>query len=157
MAHYALVDEPRPGPLAGYAVRPFWILIGLMLGGAWLAFPWFVFNAHAVGSPSKNREIGLAVAYFGVATFAAMVAVLLGEAGLPAWVVRYLLLGVVVIKAGAALGVATLQSRTVDLFEDVGGVVGHPIAVLAGGWLLRGLILPRPTDAVRQVLLAVLQ
>ncbi len=157
MAQYALVDEPSPGPLAEFAVRPFWILVGLMLAGAWLAFPWFVFNAHAVGSPSKNREIGLAVAYFGVATFAAMCAVLLGEAGLPTSVVRYLLLMVVAIKAAAALGVATLQSRSIDLFEDVGGTVGHPVAILAGGWLLKGLILPEPTDSVRQVVLAVLQ
>ena len=157
MAKYALVDEPSPGPWAAFAVRPFWILIGLMLAGAWFAFPWFVFNAHAVGSPTKNREMGLSIAYFGFASLTATAVVLLTQAGLPAAVAGYLMLLVVALKAGAALGVVTLQSRTIDLFEDVGGSVGNPAVALAAGWLLRGLILPAPTDPVRQVVWAVFQ
>ena len=61
---YHLADEPRPGGLAHLAVQPFWPLLAMMLAGSWLALPWFVVNALAVGSPTRGKEIGLAVLAF---------------------------------------------------------------------------------------------
>ena len=54
-ARYQIVDEPTRSRLASFAVRPLWPLLGLMLGGAWLAWPWFAFNAFALGMRGRGR------------------------------------------------------------------------------------------------------
>ena len=58
---YRILDEPRPGGLAHLAVNPLWPLLAVMLGGVWLSWPWFVVNGFAVGSPTRFRELGLAI------------------------------------------------------------------------------------------------
>ena len=71
-ALYRIEDEPRPGALAHLVVSPMPILLAAMLGGPWLAWPWFVLNGIALGSPTLRRE--LAVVAVGVAGAAAITA-----------------------------------------------------------------------------------
>ena len=53
---YAIADEPEASRLAHLTVRPSMPLLALMLGGAWIAWPWFALNAYAMGSPTRRRE-----------------------------------------------------------------------------------------------------
>ena len=156
MADYTIVDEPTPGSWSAYAVRPVWILIGLMLAGAWFAFPWFIFNAHALGTPTKARETGVAVGYFGVAVTLAAAVGLAMAYGLSPAAARYLLLSVLVIKLTMAVFIVVLQSRTFAVFESLGGELQNPLVILVAGVLARAAILPEPTSIVRLVILAVL-
>ncbi len=153
---YALIDEPTPGPLREYVVRPFWVFLALLVGGAWLAFPWFVFNAHAMGSPTKSREIGVAAGYFVLATLFAGLIVVGSAIGVPPAVVRYALLGVVVIKLTMAFWVVTLQSRTFALYAEFGSVYPHPALIIVIAWSLRGLFHLEASNGVLQVIWAVL-
>ena len=57
---YTLADEPQPSGLQHLVVNPLWPLFGFMFGGAWLAFPWYVFNGFAMGSPTRKREAAVA-------------------------------------------------------------------------------------------------
>jgi len=41
---YRIADEPRPGALSQLAVNPLWPLLAVMLGGTWIAWPWFALN-----------------------------------------------------------------------------------------------------------------
>lgn len=64
MASYQIMDEPTASGLSRYAVNPLWVLLGSMLGGAWLAWLWFAFNAAAVGSATRVKEWALCVLGF---------------------------------------------------------------------------------------------
>lgn len=134
---YRILDEPRPGALAHLAVRPFWPLLGLMLGGFWLALPWFVLNGFAVGSPTRGRE--LAVSLGGLAGAAALTAAVL-RLDRTAWIdsrleVQLALLVVLVWKIAVAYHLCVLQSRSFELYEHFGGSVRNGIfVVLAALW-----------------------
>ena len=68
---YRIMDEPSPSSVARWAVKPFWPLLATMMAGTWLGAPWFVFNGFALGSPTRRREIVLAlVALLGSAALA---------------------------------------------------------------------------------------
>jgi hypothetical protein len=54
---YTLVDARRPSTVSHLAVNPYFPLLALMLGGAWIGWPWFAFNAVALGSYTRAREI----------------------------------------------------------------------------------------------------
>lgn len=140
---YRIPDEPRPGALARFAVNPFWPLFGIMLAGAWLAWPWFVFNAWAVGSPTRLRETALAVvgllgaAALGFGLLAAQGAGLLDNRAL-----QYALLAMPVFKIGVCYLLYVWQTRTFELYEYYGGRVinGLPILIL-GIWFGRKAVL----------------
>lgn len=57
MADYQIIDERAESRLAGLVVNPLWIVLGTMLGGVWLGWPWFVVNSLAVGSMHRTREL----------------------------------------------------------------------------------------------------
>ena len=78
-ATYRIADEPTPGRLAGLVVNPFWPLLGAMLGGFWLALPWFALNAAALGSATRRREWAYLAG--GMAVSAALGGALLYAAG----------------------------------------------------------------------------
>jgi tetratricopeptide (TPR) repeat protein len=69
---YRIIDEPSPSSLARVAVKPFWPLLASMLGGTWLAVPWFILNGFALGSPTRRREALLAALAVGGALALAM-------------------------------------------------------------------------------------
>ena len=48
---YQIADQPIDSSLRDHVVRPGAPLLAVMLCGTWLAWPWFAFNAIAMGSP----------------------------------------------------------------------------------------------------------
>ena len=47
----------------GYKVVQIRVL-AIMFGGAWLSWPWFVFNGFVVGSPTRKKELALVLVGF---------------------------------------------------------------------------------------------
>ena len=144
MTSYQIADEPAPGNLARFAVNPVFPLLALMLGGVWLAFPWFAFNSIAVGSPTRRAELAwlvgglLAFVVICVAIIAAYESGLISENGLP-----YAILALVVAKIGVGYAVHVLQSRTIEIYEHFGGVLqngvwGVAAAFFVGDRLIEG-------------------
>ena len=131
---YHIPDEPRPGGLAHMTVNPFWPLLCVMFGGAGLSWTWFMLNGIAMGSPTRKRELGIAVGgllgnlvlLLGVSGTYERLGVG-GELALP-----YLLLVVVVWKVGVSYVLYMLQAGSFGIYEYYGGAVQN-------GWF--GLIL----------------
>lgn len=144
-SRYRIDDEPQPGTLAKFAVSPLWPLLGLMMGGAWLGLPWFLFNSIAVGSPTRVRETALvAVSLVG--------SVLIGL--LLIWLVRsgfigshagveYALLVLLIWKLAIGYVLYIQQNATVELYQYYGGVLNKfgLLVVLAGAFYVRKLVL----------------
>lgn len=151
-ATYELIDEPKPGALAKLAVRPIWPLLAVMLGGAWVSWPWFVLNGFAVGSPTRRRELLWALA--GPAGCFALI-VLLGILGSREIVtglgLRYLSISIVVFKLYVTYMLFTLQSRSFSLYEYFGGEVRSGLLPLIAATLLRSRIL-EPLDGILQII-----
>lgn len=152
---YRLPDEPRPGALANLVVHPMWPLLAVMFAGPWLAWPWFVLNAWALGSPTRVRETLYAVGGFlGSAALVAGVVVAAVTIDRGDGVVPYLMIGVTVWKLGVSYALSELQGRGFEIYTWYGGVArnGFFVAVL-GGMLLRPEIAARLDNGL---LLAVL-
>jgi hypothetical protein len=133
-SNYHIDDEPRPGPLARLAVRPFWPLLAVMLGGAWLSWPWFVINGLAVGSPTLKQEIRWVVA--GLAGGAVMLVgllVALGSEVLPPGSAPYAILVLTVWKLLVSYRLHQLQGRTFELYVHYGGTVRSGLLVVGLG------------------------
>ncbi len=58
---YHIPDEPRPAGLAHMTVNPFWPLLCVMFVGAGFSWAWFVLNGIAMGSPTRRRELWIAI------------------------------------------------------------------------------------------------
>jgi hypothetical protein len=137
---YNIVDEPVGGS-RGLVVRPYLVLLGAMLGGAWLAWPWFVYNSIAMSSPTRDREILLVGAgAFGSLLISMGILHLIedGLIGVPTF--RYLLIVVIVWKLAFAYAVTNLQLRCFDLYEYFGHPVQNGIYVVICGFIVRGTV-----------------
>jgi hypothetical protein len=60
-AGYRIIDEPAPNALEQLIVNPVWPLLGSMFAGGWLAYPWFVLNAFALGGRRRFADLGIAL------------------------------------------------------------------------------------------------
>jgi len=143
---YRPIDEPRGSALSHLSVKPLWILLSLMLAGPWMAWPWFVLNAIATGSPTRGKEIGASLVGL-LLPVALLALVTLGvEGGLYALSVgRYLAIAVSVARLGVGYFVYVEQARTFALHEHFGGRVRNGFPVLVIGVLLARRI---PDDAL---------
>jgi hypothetical protein len=142
---YHVPDEPRPGKLSHVIVNPFWPLLCVMFVGAGVSWAWFVLNGFAMGSPTRKRELGIAIV--GLAGNVALLLGVLGshdrlgvdsELALP-----YLLLVVVVWKIGASYWLYMLQAGSFGIYEYYGGNVQNgwfALILAVVGW--RMLIAP---------------
>jgi hypothetical protein len=141
---YHISDEPSPGGLSNWAVHPMWPLLAVMFGGAWLSWPWFAWNAFAVGSPTRRRELVVAIAGFaGSVGLAFALAVFAVQEVLTGVALRYAIVSVTVWKLAVSYWLYSLQGRSFHLFEHYGGVVRNGLlVVLLGGMLGRRLVLP---------------
>jgi hypothetical protein len=139
---YQIADEPVETSLRAYVVRPSAPLMAIMVAGAWLSWPWFAFNAIAIGSPTKRRELALcAAAVIGTAVLAAVVIALFDAGVLPEGIpVRLAVLAIVAFKLGITYYISIVQDRTFHVYEYYGGAVRNAGAMLAAGYLLRGLV-----------------
>lgn len=142
---YRIADEPRPSTLAQLAVNPLFPFLAMMLGGTWIAWPWFALNSFAVGSPTRGREL-LWLAGGAVATVALSFGVfaLVGSDTLATRGARYALLTVIVAKLTTSYAVFTLQSRTIEIYQYYGGKLQNGaiplvLAFLFGSRVLRQL------------------
>lgn len=144
MQGYRILDEPRPGPQAHLSVNPFWILLSVMMGGAWLAWPWFVFNSFAIGSATRKKELVLVV--LGVAGSAALylgVMALVTASVVDERSVAYAALVVVTWKLGITYALHVLQGRSFQLYEYFGGPSKSGVLLIVVGFLARGAVLER--------------
>src|SRR5262249_7392535 len=119
----------------------------------WLGFGWFIFNAIAIGSASRGREIAVAIAgWVGTAVmFAGLVAIAIAlhfdKSDL-----RYLRLSLVVSKLLIAYALQFSQARGFELFPHFGGRGRNGVALVVVGFVLREPI----ANAVGPVLSVVL-
>lgn len=153
---YRLPDEPGPSPLARYAVAPFWPLLAVMLAGAWLAWPWFAFNAYALGSPTARREALTAALGFVATAALALLAILAFDRG---WLssdlaARLCVVGIVSFKLAVSYYLHTLQSRTYAVFEHYEGTGRSGEKLLLAGFLLRGLVLGLSGSALWKIIVS---
>ena len=140
-ADYRILDEPRPGGLARFAVDPLWPLFGMMFCGAWFAWLWFVFNGYAVGSPTKRKELLTAVV--GFVGLVLLLVVIGNVIALPGWRSGAPYLGVIFAcwKVGISYWLYLLQSRSFALYEYYGGVLRSGVVVIIAGYLLTRALL----------------
>lgn len=137
---YRIIDEPEPNRLSQWAVDPLWPFLAVMLGGAGIGLLWFAFNAVALGSGSRSKELTLAAASF----VGAMALTLLGfylvnrdvltVDNLPYWAIV-----LVVYKVGLAYFIHLSQARSSELFTYFGGRLKSGMLVLFAAILLRGV------------------
>lgn len=140
---YAIADEPVESSLRDYAVHPNAPLLATMLCGAWLAWPWFAFNAIAMGSPTRRREVALCGAAF-AATFAlaGIVLVLFHYGAIPDGApLRLALLAITTCKVAFSYQLAVIQERTFHVYEYYGGTVRDAQRVIAAGWVISGFVI----------------
>ena len=142
-AGYAILDEPRPGALSRYVVNPFWPLIAMMMVGTWLAGPWFIFNAYAIGSATRKSETWLIV---GSAVSTLAFIMLFGAFAdvVPAGTTPYARIVLAVIKLSFAYLVFMRQERSLALFEYYGGQVRNGAIVLLVGFFARVYLVDAP-------------
>lgn len=135
---YQIADEPHGTSLSAYVCKPDAPLLAMMVCGAWLAWPWFIFNSIAMGSPTKKREITLVlIAIAGTFVLGWLALALVG-----AGVIRIgtqLELGFLVVttwKLAMAYQITTIQARTFHVYEYYGGAVRNSSAVMTVGYRL---------------------
>jgi hypothetical protein len=156
MSVYQIPDEPRAGRLGELVVRPSAPLLAAMLCGGWLAWPWFAFNAIAMGSPTRKKELllcGLAVA--GTALLA-LIAFALIDAGVIRTETTARLAGLAIVtwKLGLAYLVNTVQERTFHVYEYYGGRIRGAMPVLLAGFWLRPVVMGLIDDPLWRVIVA---
>jgi hypothetical protein len=153
---YLIADEPIETSLRAYVVRPTAPLLAIMLCGSWLAWPWFAFNAIAMGSPTRRKEIALCVAAF--AGTAALAAIVIGmvRAGIiaPGVPERIALLVVRTYKLAITYYISTIQDRTFHVYEYYGGRIRGAGWVLSAGYWLRGLVIGISDDPLWVIIVA---
>jgi len=145
---YAIADEPIETSRRHLVVDPSAPLLAEMLCGSWMSLPWFAFNAIAMGSPTRRKEIALCVltlvgtAILGVAVLA------LREGGVieSRTVLRFAILGIVTWKLTMASAIHALQARTFHVYEYYGGPVRSASYAISTGWLLRDVVIGLSDD-----------
>ena len=154
---YRIVDEPRPGPLAQIAVNPLWPLLAIMFGGPWLAWPWHVLNAFAIGSATRWRELVIAVVGF-LGACAILAALLLANSnGVLSLSDRthaqFSMLALTVCQLAVSYTLYTLQEPSFELHEYFGGVARNGgVFVLMAAFMLKDRHLEALPDFLRIVL-----
>ena len=153
---YQIADEPHETTLAAYVVNPTAPLLAAMVAGSWLSWPWFAFNAIAMGSPTKKKELALvAVAFVGTGMLAALV-IALARAGVlaPGIPFRLAILGIVTFKLTMTYYISSVQERTFHVYQYYGGTVRQAGAVLSFGYYLRGLVIGMSDDPLWIIIVA---
>ena len=153
---YHIADEPHETSLSAYVVRPTVPLMAIMLAGAWMSWPWFAFNAIAMGSPTKKKEVGLCAAAFVVTGVlaATLIALVEGDVITSRLYIRLGILAIVTFKLTITYYISIVQNRTFHVYQYYGGAVRAAGAVLSAGWLLRGMVLGLSDDPLWIIIVA---
>ena len=135
---YRIADEPIPGRLAGLTVNPFFPLLAVMVGGFWLAVPWFALNGAAMGSATRRREwLWLAGGLLVTGALGGALLHGLVTDAVPARAVRYAVVALVALRLVVAYAVFTLQQASFELHRHFGGLVRNGVLVLVAAALVR--------------------
>lgn len=145
---YRIIDEPTGGRLADWAVKPMWPLLGLMFGGGFLAWPWFIFNAWALSSATRRREVAWAIA----GALGPPLIVLAGiygmiAAGFETGVGRYVMLVGIGWKLLAAYMIHATQERSAELHSHFGGETRSGFIPLILGFIGRAALARAVADS----------
>ena len=143
MSGYQIADEPAPSTFARFAVNPVFPMLAAMLGGVWIAWPWFAFNSFAVGSPTRRAElVWLAAALVALPLLFSALILARANGWLPQSAGPYAGLLLVVVKLAAVYAVVTMQSRTIEIYQYYGGSLANGTWVLVAAFLItnRGLL-----------------
>ncbi|MEM9070827.1 MAG: hypothetical protein AAGE52_20125 [Myxococcota bacterium] len=140
MSDYRIIDEPAPSGLTKVSVAPFWPLLALMFGGAWLAWPWMLINSFAIGSATRLRETAIVVGTF-VFTIALSIAVLILLPPDDSKAFEFGVLALQVVKFGCGYWIFAVQSRSFSLYEYFGGRVSSGLVLIVAGYILRRHVL----------------
>jgi hypothetical protein len=154
---YEIADEPTPATgWDNLVFQPSAPLLGIMWCGAWLAWPWFIVNSIAMGSPTLRREVQLCAIGLGGTLVLALMVFGLVDAGIieSKLALQIALLGVVAFKLALAYTVSTIQSRTFHVYQYYGGTAQKAMYVLIAGSYLRDLVLGLSSHPVWQVVLS---
>jgi hypothetical protein len=147
-ARYRIIDEPTASTISRVAVRPLWPLLGLMLGGPWLAWPWFALNAHALGAPARRETYAwIASAVVGSASFAAALGLTRSAGYVPVGTIPWEVLVLVVWKLAVAYVLYEQQARTSELFAHFGGRLRNGGLVILAAYFLGDPVVRRVMDA----------
>ena len=136
---YAIADEPHDTPWKNLVVSPSGPLLAEIVVGSWMSLPWFVLNAVVLGSPTKRKEILLAIIQL-------IVTVVLGS--LLLWaddhdviesrtLLQLSLLVITTWKIYIAHSITKVQQRAYQVYELYGGKARATTFIIAGGILLR--------------------
>lgn len=138
---YKIPDEPLPSAWARFTCDPNVIVTAGMVGGSWLAAPWFAFNAFAVGSATQRREMILAAAMpIATSLFGMLLTLLVGHFGWPFRVVHYGALLVYVVKFALLYELQRKQAVTVGIHRYLGRSVMQGWPLVALGYFGRSFV-----------------
>lgn len=145
---YTIADEPHETSLGAYVVSPSAPLLASMMCGAWMTWPWFAFNAIAMGSPTKKKELTLcAIALGGTALLGAIVLALVDAGWIPLGTpFKLAMLAISTWKLAFAYYISTVQSRTFHVYEYYGGAVRNAGAIIGTGFWLKSLVFALSDD-----------
>lgn len=140
---YAIADEPIETQQRHLVVNPSAPLLAEMVCGTWLSLPWFAWNAIAMGSPTRRKELALCVLTLAVTIVLGAAVLALREGGVieSRTVLRFALLGIVTWKLAMTRAIYTLQARTFHVYEYYGGPVRPASYVITTGFILRDFVL----------------
>jgi hypothetical protein len=113
-----------------------------MFAGGWLAFPWFVVNAFALGG--KRRYGDLAIALAGLLLNAALITgsfALLNQMVLNEQTFPYVLLGPLAVRLSLFYVLFLRQATPFELFQYFGGTARNGLLLVIAGAFLRGQVL----------------
>jgi len=153
---YTIPDEPTKTRWGHLVVRPSGPLLAAMLCGSWMAWPWFVWNAIAMGSPTRRKEIAMCgVAIAGTVAMAFLFVYLWDRDIIDSTTgVRLFALGVATWKLGMAYAIETVQSRTFHVYEYYGGAVQSHYRVITVGYFVGYILLAGITDPFWVIIIA---
>lgn len=152
-ATYRIIDEPAPSGLAKFAVNPVWPFFALMFAGAWLAYPWWILNGFATGSPARFKTIALVVAaVLGTGVLLAAYYYLAGNFVITTSNAPYVALVFPVFKIAMGYWLYITQSQSFEIYEYYGGLVKNGMPFVFIGYLLRRPLMDFLPPGVLQIL-----
>ncbi len=138
MSGYRIVDEPVRSPLNAYVVNPLFPLFALMFAGAWLAWPWAVFNSFALGSYLRWQDLAIGMLGFigGIAINAVLLLLIAAEA-IPEGSIAYYIVVLMLFKLAVGYWLAANQQRSYELHQWYGGQTRNGLFIIAIGFVIR--------------------
>lgn len=148
------LDRGRDSALP--VVRPSVVLAATVFGGVWLGWPWYVFNAFALGVEDKARLTKrIAVGLLGATVLSLLVLAVAGPEQVDASALGLLFDDperefswvpyVALVLVGWKLTISYLlfedQRASAEIYEYYGGTLRNGIPLVAAGSLLRGWVL----------------